>query len=816
KDKDATMADPSIPLSPEQADQELDFALRGQSSILLTGSTAQETLVTYYQPLIQAANRAYKKGIPFIAIQTAFKRIMALPNDTATAMSYEVELKDGELNFIPRVENNKRWDDVEKKWVEIETLKVETDGMLDKQEPLRKPLFNWSIQAYFIELFKLGLVKRELELTDVEAIIQEIKQKFELDFSEEDYSAIEQLLPEEKNLYNSLIPMRIILERILKTKDLAHKDIYQKLLDNIKLAPSLDKMKYKESFWVFGSITGDELDKAFQRGEDSEVAEAIINEKIFWQEIQDYINAKLQKDEHGGLILALEGKDIPIRARYGRGYYNWIAGGTSKVNMIDGLVKSPFTNYRTFVIIGDSPTDQGQLPVCASIKVNLNPSQQREIKDSNYLSYKDGILEITRQINYDEYQQLVLLVGEESAKKLFGELANIYSNKAVVRALLSAPDELTTKQLVDFMNAQVLRFEYAGVYDPEKAGQGFYRFGPAVYYHIMDYVIELAKQGLVLDGFSDLFYLNQKISQLHNKEGVSGFRLFKPVNPQKITTKTEISQQPEELQRSFAGAEADVDGIVSSLLYLDKTTLEDLGVDKTSGVIQGVDVISIFANVKRAIAASKETTGLIGELKGVMGSVNISIQSGAFGFAQMTGNTFFINSNIVNKIIEKYKNTKITELAIMHQIVHELAANVMADQIQKEAGINYAAVDASLEKFKADKQKESADEYVQNRTAVESLEVSNEILALLKLQPNLEKEFRLESGSLFEELKEAHSQIKEVFLNDPYFNIFTNLAGQISKAADEKDWIILEGAEKDIVANINNAVRSDVATAIAA
>ncbi|MBU1854108.1 MAG: hypothetical protein KKF89_00155, partial [Nanoarchaeota archaeon] len=538
--------------------------------------------------------------------------------------------------------------------------------------------------------------------------------------------------------------------------------------------------------------------------------------KIFWQEIQDYINAKLQKDEHGGLILALEGKDIPIRARYGRGYYNWIAGGTSKVNMIDGLVKSPFTNYRTFVIIGDSPTDQGQLPVCASIKVSLNPSQQSEIKDSNYLSYKDGILEITRQINYDEYQQLVLLVGEESAKKLFGELANIYSNKAVVRALLSAPDELTTKQLVDFMNAQVLRFEYAGVYDPEKAGQGFYRFGPAVYYHIMDYVIELAKQGLVLDGFSDLFYLNQKISQLHNKEGVSGFRLFKPVNPQKITTKTEISQQPEELQRSFAGAEADVDGIVSSLLYLDKTTLEDLGVDKTSGVIQGVDVISIFANVKRAIAASKETTGLIGELKGVMGSVNISIQSGAFGFAQMTGNTFFINSNIVNKIIEKYKNTKITELAIMHQIVHELAANVMADQIQKEAGINYAAVDASLEKFKADKQKESADEYVQNRTAVESLEVSNEILALLKLQPNLEKEFRLESGSLFEELKEAHSQIKEVFLNDPYFNIFTNLAGQISKAADEKDWIILEGAEKDIVANINNAVRSDVATAIAA
>ncbi|MBU0650751.1 hypothetical protein KKC59_02460, partial [bacterium] len=254
------------------------------------------------------------------------------------------------------------------------------------------------------------------------------------------------------------------------------------------------------------------------------------------------------------------------------------------------------------------------------------------------------------------------------------------------------------------------------------------------------------------------------------------------------------------------------EGGKSSLLYFPFTTLSDI---KYSDVgVEPVDVAlsemaqNVFDKIKFAINKNNNNSALIANLKKAIAGdkLELKFSSNIGGFACIIGNTLSLNPVMINKI----DNSDAREKILMHQIVHELSAGAIDG--------DYDVLNEMLKKAQAG-DKKAENDYIEKRTSLESLEVEGELEALLYLSQDLETEFGIEQGKLFEVLRDIHLEVGEKFINDPYYNIFSKLIENITSFKPDSGELVLpviEETAKSIIQPLHDAIEHDVKLVISA
>ncbi|MBI1976132.1 MAG: hypothetical protein HYS56_01325, partial [Candidatus Omnitrophica bacterium] len=409
-DKDATIEDPGTPLqqapltalgrpnepiTPDQARQLIQFAVRGAIIDILTGSTALEAWNHVFVPVLSVIQQM---ELPRIAQVIALRRIRILANDGSSVVS--VDTANSQFK-AKKLEHNQRYEGGQ--WVSLRSLlRYQGDRSEDKSN--RLAVWDVAIHSFLKRFFSerrpqdlLGLddnpQTREQQVRSLKEFIDQLKLPAKAlpdmtAMSEEEFhNAHESLAWGLRQMLNNQPPgdWKNILNRILNPEN--GSSSLQNKLDGRDSSPltadeellaAFSLIHFKESDWTFGSISGDHLDKLYNNRKDhrlAPLAALLLNNTAFWSEVSSMSKTALT----AARLVDQDHQEIPFTIRAGPGYFNVAFGGVSKINFLSGMLQDPLTLNNVVLVMGDSITDQGEFPTVARQKIS-SPELVEELK----------------------------------------------------------------------------------------------------------------------------------------------------------------------------------------------------------------------------------------------------------------------------------------------------------------------------------------------------------------------------------------------------------------------------------------------------
>lgn len=565
-DKDATLGKPGEALQIEDAAKILRHTMEGMDITVLTGASALQGWDHLCMPAILAATE--DMDVPEVMKRVAFERLRVQANDGSTLV--KVDFEERSRTFVAHPAEHIKLVDPET-MIESDlktmhrTRKNPETQETEEDKSQRRMLWETSIKAFMLQLFEesgfLEDLAKELnrqrkrpfsslsELrTNVQSYIQalalpedylpnmdEKKDEFFNVFepmlhsframvnNEQDKGTGEQLW---RNVFNEIMKEQYVGQVIQKVNDKERKPAFTA---SEKILIPLLGVYYKESHWVFGSISADKTLEDWSKNDRrmTAIRGMFIDKKEFWMAVEGRMRdiLKFEDTRLGEIAKQLRDQDenaLAISLRSGFGYINVTVGGASKIMRIRAAAQNPLNKRKVILKMGDSVTDLKPLPFTSEVRVKserlpfkvatikaalknkakTNPEIVNQFRfggkdqtNAHHLIYEGMMTEADRDILLDLSHEDP---WKSAIQSLFAQSHKAHNERMMLSVLLNNPTELHANEIDRMQRAGLMRTSYMrSAMDPTGDSFEIEWWGPVVSQIVFANLDGAARQGRI-------------------------------------------------------------------------------------------------------------------------------------------------------------------------------------------------------------------------------------------------------------------------------------------------------------------------------